>query len=67
MHMQPDWKMCKEKLFLKYWGATLTYMGNTRFCLVESLECEEPEYDDALGACNGFMLSINIFGLEVQS
>ncbi|KAF6995332.1 hypothetical protein CFC21_011851 [Triticum aestivum] len=55
--MQPDWKTTKEKLFL-------TYMRNTRFCLVESVVCEEVELDDAFGDCNGFMLCITIFCLK---
>ncbi|KAM3409632.1 hypothetical protein ACQJBY_002115 [Aegilops geniculata] len=55
--MQPDWKTTKEKRFL-------TYMRNTRFCLVESVVCEEVELDDAFGDCNGFMLCITIFCLK---
>ncbi|KQJ88235.1 uncharacterized protein LOC100827404 [Brachypodium distachyon] len=64
---QPDWKMTKEKL-LKHprgKGATLTYMGNTRFCLVESVVREQHEFDDdSDDDCNGYMLYITIFGLK---
>ncbi|XP_024310642.1 uncharacterized protein LOC112268772 [Brachypodium distachyon] len=64
---RPDWKMTKEKL-LKHprgKGATLTYMGNTRFCLVESVVREQHEFDDdSDDDCNGYMLYITIFGLK---
>ncbi|CAM0953009.1 unnamed protein product [Alopecurus aequalis] len=63
--MPPDWKMVEEKLFLNHsgsLGATLTYMGYSRFCLVERVLCEED--DDTFGDCNGYVVYITIFGLK---
>ena len=65
--MKPDWKMAKEKLFLKQpgsLGATLTYMGDTRFCLVERRVCGEVEFDDTFGNYHGFLVYITVFGLK---
>uniref|UniRef100_A0ACD5WLP0 Uncharacterized protein n=1 Tax=Avena sativa TaxID=4498 RepID=A0ACD5WLP0_AVESA len=67
--LPPDCKIVKERLFLKHpgsLGATLTYMGNTRFCLVERVILEEDqEFDDTfVRDCNGFMVYITIFGLK---
>jgi WD40 repeat protein len=59
---QPDWKMGNEKLFRmdyrKTICATLTYMGNTRFCLVE---CVSSSCD---GRGTSMLLHISIFGLK---
>ncbi|XP_048567050.1 uncharacterized protein LOC125547064 [Triticum urartu] len=70
--MRPEWKIVKEKMFHKVperkraaTYATLTYMGNARFCLVEGVVREEVEYDKrALGDCDGCMLHMTRFGLR---
>lgn len=65
--MQPDCKMVEEKLFLKHsgsLGATLTYMGNSRFCLVERVVRKEMEFEDSFVGDCGFMVHITIFGLK---
>ncbi|XBI30770.1 hypothetical protein VPH35_054452 [Triticum aestivum] len=60
--MQPEWKIVKEKMKQAAPYATLTYMGNARFCLVESVICEE--YEDAFGDCDDCMLHMTRFGLR---
>ncbi|KAF7039110.1 hypothetical protein CFC21_049168 [Triticum aestivum] len=69
--MRPEWKIVKEKMFHKVPErkqaasyATLTYMGNARFCLMESVVREEVEYEDAFGDCDGCMLHMTRFGLR---
>lgn len=63
---QPDCKMLKEKLLrrppnsqLPAPRATLTHMGNAKFCLVECVV-----RDDVLGARDGCILYITKFGLK---
>uniref|UniRef100_A0A8R7VLK7 Uncharacterized protein n=1 Tax=Triticum urartu TaxID=4572 RepID=A0A8R7VLK7_TRIUA len=69
--MRPEWKIVKEKMFHKVperkraaTYATLTYMGNARFCLVEGVVREEVEYEYAFGDCDGCMLHMTRFGLR---
>ncbi|CAM0907495.1 unnamed protein product [Alopecurus aequalis] len=66
--MQPKWKMSKDKFFCsesdRHLGATLTYMGDTRFCLVECVVDDEVEPECAFGDRNGCVLRLVTFGLK---
>ncbi|KAL6912176.1 hypothetical protein ACP4OV_000981 [Aristida adscensionis] len=62
----PDSDKVGEKLFCKgdkeeHLGATLTYMGDSKFCLVESVVREDAEMGNAH---DGFVIHVTIFGLE---
>ncbi|EMS55254.1 hypothetical protein TRIUR3_34873 [Triticum urartu] len=61
--LQLDCQTTKEKLFCKdrkpHMGASLTYMGTSKFCLVQGVEEEQ-----ALGGHDGCVLHITIFGLK---
>ncbi|KAL6657304.1 hypothetical protein ACP70R_005084 [Stipagrostis hirtigluma subsp. patula] len=63
-----DYQMTKEKLFCKdpeaHKRATLTYMGRSKYCLVESVAREGVEYEHALGDHHGCVLHLTIFGLR---
>ncbi|TVU43779.1 hypothetical protein EJB05_10272, partial [Eragrostis curvula] len=56
---QPDWKMTDEKLVCAYsegfMTATLAYMGNSRFCLVQSR---------ARDGQDGCVLHVTVFGVK---
>jgi hypothetical protein len=69
--VQPDWKILNKKLFRRVPerkqaapDATLTHMGNAKFCLVECVVREEVEYERAFGDREGCMLLITKFGLK---
>ncbi|KAL6633593.1 hypothetical protein ACP70R_026264 [Stipagrostis hirtigluma subsp. patula] len=60
----PDSDKVAEKLFCKggegaHLGATLTYVGDSRFCLVESVV-----RGDAESACDGCLVRVTMFGLK---
>lgn len=52
-----DWQTRKEKLFYKdpdtHIRASLTYLGKSKFCLVESVVREGLDWDHALGDHHG--------------
>uniref|UniRef100_A0A8I7B4T9 Uncharacterized protein n=1 Tax=Hordeum vulgare subsp. vulgare TaxID=112509 RepID=A0A8I7B4T9_HORVV len=63
--VQPDWKISKDKLFCReserHLGATLTYMGDTQFCLVECGVRQDMECEDAFGDHDGCVLRLIMF------
>ncbi|CAN6212778.1 unnamed protein product [Urochloa humidicola] len=63
---QLDWQHTKDKLFCDDWdtqytASSLTYMGSTRFCLVETVAQEQGH---ALGDHHGCVLNLTMFGLN---
>ncbi|CAM0880097.1 unnamed protein product [Alopecurus aequalis] len=65
----PEWKKTGHKLFRngdpdRYLGATLTYMGNNTFCLVESVMREDVGRRHAYGDGHGCALHVTVFGLK---
>ncbi|XP_047049472.1 uncharacterized protein LOC124654513 [Lolium rigidum] len=68
---EPNWKMAKEH---KMWspqrqlaigrGATLTYMGNSRFFLVDCVAADGLEFQDAFGYSCGCVLNMTTFRLR---
>ncbi|KAM0871002.1 hypothetical protein ACQ4PT_039684 [Festuca glaucescens] len=68
---RPDWKMAKEHQMwspphqlAKGRGATLTYMGNSRFLLVDCVAADGLEFHDAFGYTCGCVLSMTTFHLR---
>ncbi|XBI63318.1 hypothetical protein VPH35_043763 [Triticum aestivum] len=68
---RPDWKMADEQRMwipchqlAKGEGATLTYMGNARFCLVDCVAGDGVEFQDAFGVAGGCVLHITTFRLR---
>lgn len=63
--MQLDWQKLENKLFRKdrerYIRASLTYMGSSKFCLLESV-IHNKDYD--LSAQDGCVLHMTMFGLK---
>jgi hypothetical protein len=66
----PEWKMAKEKMSCKVaerrrvGDATLTYMGDARFCIVECVVRDGLEYEVAFGDRDGCVVNVTIFGLK---
>lgn len=59
----PAWKFGKDLLFdaasIRHWGVTLVYMGDSRFCLIESRVAEDYDSDQRLR-----VLTMTSFGLK---
>ncbi|KAL6620214.1 hypothetical protein ACP70R_035353 [Stipagrostis hirtigluma subsp. patula] len=66
--IQLDWQMGKNKVFCKdrerYVTASLTYMGRSKFCLVESVVREGVDKNYPFGDHCGCMLHMTVFGLK---
>uniref|UniRef100_M8D4E8 Uncharacterized protein n=1 Tax=Aegilops tauschii TaxID=37682 RepID=M8D4E8_AEGTA len=66
--LQLDCQTTKEKLFCKdrnpHTGASLTYMGTGKLCLVQRVKREGVEEALAWGDHDGCVLHISIFGLK---
>ncbi|KAL6843798.1 hypothetical protein ACP4OV_026369 [Aristida adscensionis] len=66
--MQLESQMVEEKLFRKdperHLGATLTYMGRSRFCLVESVVGEGVDVKYPFGDHDGCVIRLTMFGLK---
>jgi hypothetical protein len=65
----PEWMKTGQKMFRKgdperYLRATLTYMGNNEFCLVESVIREDVSLRRAYGDGHGCALHVTVFGLK---
>ena len=69
----PEWKLGRKTLFRedperhvgRPTGATLTYMGNSRFCLVECAGCPGVSMQEATeGEVDGCVLHVNMFGVK---
>ncbi|CAM0871643.1 unnamed protein product [Alopecurus aequalis] len=71
LQQQPDWKMAKEH---KMWspqhqlakgkGPTLTYMGNSRFFLVDCVAADGFKFQDAFGDSRGCVINMTTFRLS---
>ena len=68
---QPKWKMAKEHKMWNPWhqlargrGPTLTYMGNSRFFLVDCVAADGLEFQDAFGDSCGCVLNMTTFRLS---
>ncbi|XP_037454317.1 uncharacterized protein LOC119324648 [Triticum dicoccoides] len=71
---QPNWKMAKEhRMWNPYHqlargrGPTLTYMGNSRFFLVDCVAADGLEFQDAFGDSRGCVLNMTTFHLRYDS
>ncbi|KAI4964102.1 hypothetical protein ZWY2020_008382 [Hordeum vulgare] len=65
----PEWRKTEQKLYRegdrdRRLGATLTYMGNNVFCLVESVVREDVDPGRAYGGGRGCALHVTVFGLK---
>uniref|UniRef100_A0A8I6YMH3 Uncharacterized protein n=1 Tax=Hordeum vulgare subsp. vulgare TaxID=112509 RepID=A0A8I6YMH3_HORVV len=65
----PEWRKTEQKLYRegdrnRRLGATLTYMGNNVFCLVESVVRQDVDPGRAYGGGRGCALHVTVFGLK---
>ncbi|KQJ85711.1 hypothetical protein BRADI_4g01170v3 [Brachypodium distachyon] len=71
----PEWRKTEHKLFRRHeddgdperrrhLSATLTYMGNNRFCLVESAVRDGVDLRHTYGGGHGCALHVTLFGLK---